>query len=147
MDSIFQSGVPGLYSGKSMINPSFIPVATMPLIGKINGLGLRPSNMSNSSAQFLAVAAGASVTLIPAQATQQWFIHILKVLLSIAGAFELQDGGTTFAFGNGVLNTILSPLGDLPYGMISANTNQALTLKNTSAAACTYNVTLISATT
>lgn len=145
MTDMFPTGSASLLSGnvgRAALGAAPIIVASMPTILGSNGPVLTPGPINCFSAQFAAVAAGASVTLIPASTNQKWFIYLFSIFLSATGIFAILDNAAQIGFFTATLNTLIQPFGPLPYGLSTISTNTPLILKNTSAAVCTYNVTL-----
>lgn len=124
-------------------NPAPILVTAIPSI-LINGK-TTPINVPARSftQKFAAVAAGASVTLIAASAGLFWYINTIKIWCTAGGVFELQDNGVAIALCESAANVLMEPFGPLPYGLHAQVANTALTLKNTTAGASDYSVTLI----
>jgi hypothetical protein len=127
---------------RALLNAAPIPVIAVPGMINTGGLQAVPALATVFSQQFVAVAVNASVTLIPALATLRWYIGLFRIFISATGIYNIQDGGIDIGFFQATLNTLQAPFGDLPQPVSAVNTNTALTLKNTSAAVCTYNVTM-----
>ncbi len=140
MSEFFPTGMQGL--NKAVPSASPIIVAAIPAINGQGGVVILPGPFAAFTQQFPAVAVGASVTLIQASIGLRWYLLLFRVFISATGIFSVQDNGVDIGLFTLPLNTMLAPFGDMPSGIQSINANTALTIKNTSAAICTYNVTL-----